>query len=719
MLHSIYRNLYTLIKIYQEKENIKLDDRQVKVLLKYYANNILIGNEPSEKLLNNLEKCIAENEFNPAKPLTRFDEETRKKRRHKAQVVREATVDYSMYSLDESKYYDVRPKIDIEQRGFGRLYHSAMWYDNKCSVDDERRYNDDVIRHFHPASAEEYVAELMEKNNISKEKAKEQADRERGTIIYNRIKEVYDMILRADEMIDLEKLTDEQIRKNVCELWQNLIVCNEVKTLSNLKTDVIYTDEQMAFFKKHTQFMESEYGRLQSKISMMGSHDYEYVDINEMMGMDPNEIESTLINGEDEYKFNLKREQKTIDRLEAKHDRTADEELILKFAKRVSNNQNMDKEYINERITSIMGSSSEDFAHTFSWLVMNRNFLIEYSFGEVMRDFGMGYTVHENDIKKTVPDKETRFYYPSDEKNEVAFETPNDLKKITFNNMRPVVFEKDDRVAVVSFTGKKDGKVCTINEPEALYNLSLSHMNEKLLKELENLDNAFMRKRNAMKGSPYNSVVESLRAFEGLGQLGTSENDRREAIEALTNLLDNCERYISYKEENINNNRTGSPRENNRIEAVKAVRRFAKKKTQELAVVEKARESLEKMKNFGFINTVAMPELDAICHEDVLAFDKAMQEQNPKYGKLALLDNKQLSKAIQNCESYRKSLEKMTPDILDKLKTDNDYRKSITAEVHKQVFGEFKKRKRKIESVDNSNRIVNTNNIRINDAKTM
>lgn len=704
MLSEIYKSMYNLIKEYETREKITLNDNQIKAIMNYYADNILVGKEPGMDYLKLVEEYRTKDKLNPAEPLPVYDEETREKRRHRSAIVRKAVGEFAMFETKILGGMDGTKEKLMPKRSYQILYHYQTWYGKKVQKDFYDIYNDKVGRLFNEKNVANYTDRLI-KSGMTKEQAETQIKKERGEVFVKRLGECYDALIRADKMLDNTKLTDEQLRMNVCELLETLTLCNEVKHLI-ADDGIIITDKQKDFVHNNLDFFESEYGRITGKITMMGSHAYEYIDINSLGdlsmafssdhgGMNDADIEEAQNNC-------TAKQNEAIKKLGAKHDKTEDEKIILDFARFTKNvMENEDGDLANKCRNLFMGFNSyfnNDSSYYITGCMANR----EYGCNHAMYDFGFGHKTFNAGSHKYVyaPDADTKCYTLTDDDKAEAFDYNVDVMNLPYANMRPVVFEKGDRVLVVSSIAENGGKVTTYTNPEELYNHSLSCMNKKLMADLNHYDNSLIHK----KGSPYNSVIDGLGRLDKLGKLGDKAEDRSAALDVLDNLVKSCDSYIRYKDTNVKNNNTGSVREKNRRKAVEAVRRYASKKQQELSVAGKARETL--------VKDMAAQEIAALSMRELIRIDNKMEDKKNTPVKLSDFKDNGLREAVLNCPAIKEELKDITPDKLNKFKTDENYRKGITKKAYSTVYGELAKikntNKNKIQKEDgNANNINN------------
>lgn len=689
MLSGIYIKMYGLIEEYQNRKKIKLNDDQIKAIMNYYADNILIGKEPGKDYMKLVEEYRIKDKINPAKPLTVYDEGTREKRRHRSGIVRRAVSDFAMFEKKSLGGMDGKKDKLIPKRGYQILYHYQTWYGKKIQNDLYDEYNNNVSRLFNAANAAKYIDSLM-KSGITKEKAETKIKEERGNVFIKRLGECYDTLIRADRMLDNGKLTDEQLRMNVCELLESLTLCNEVKNLI-VDEDITITEKQMDFIHTTLDFFESEYGRITGKITMMGCHAYECIDINSLadlsMAFSYEHGGMSDVDSEEALDNNMAKQNKAIKKLDAKHNKTEDEKLILDFARFMKNVVKNEKGDFADECKNVLTGFSTYFNNDNSCYINGCMADREYGCNHAMYDFGFGCkTLEENGHRHVYTlDADTKRYTLTDDDNEEAFDYKVDVNNLPYANMRPVVFEKGDRVLVVSSKAGNGGKVTTYTNPEELYNYSLPYMNKKLMAELNHYDNSYIHK----KGSPYNSVIDGLGRLDKLGRLGENVGDREAALEALDNLVKNCDSYIVYKRDNVKNNNTGSDREKNRIKTVEAVRRYANKKRQELSVAGKARITLATFKQKGLVNAVAVPEIVELSMNELISIDNSMDNMKKAPVKLADFKENGLRKAILNCPVIADELKGTTIDKINKFKTDEKYRKNITKQAYESIYWEL------------------------------
>ncbi len=156
-------------------------------------------------------------------------------------------------------------------------------------------------------------------------------------------------------------------------------------------------------------------------------------------------------------------------------------------------------------------------------------------------------------------------------------------------NNRPIVFEKNNRVVILS-PGAVMGKAPSSETPEELFNFTLAIQNTRLREKLSAADPLWI------KSSPeFKAMKESLAAVNALSPLARGASASN-AFSAFRELLKTSESYLQTKKDGVTKDEDRSSRERDRVQAARELRAYAKTKLRELELVEAARNTMARFR---------------------------------------------------------------------------------------------------------------------------
>ncbi len=261
-----------------------------------------------------------------------------------------------------------------------------------------------------------------------------------------------------------------------------------------------------------------------------------------------------------------------------------------------------------------------------------------------LKMYGFFHTKDGNDANNTIEDEAKRWAADEFDREDIKFDKdvtaysamlsqhdliydnilPDNELYRRVPDFCPVVYTKNDRVVVISTDSH--GYI-TNKEPQAIYNYSMTVLKKILSDKAAHARSTWsdIKVSVGMSSSPFKKIEPALTDLYNLGNLNY-DSDTAEYSRKLTAVIDACQAYIDYKQQD-KKEADYNDSDKARLGYAKDVIRFMKMKQNDLELVQKAVATLNK-----YSTNEAHPEelADTIAREDAQILERKTAEAKQK-----------------------------------------------------------------------------------------